>query len=396
MKRTFARSLFTASSLSLILLVNAIAVQAQKSTPSPRDVSVSPAAVNDSLRTGGREWTREEMLRAVPLDVVRNSALSPQGGSLVPTPTGARGGTAPGVGGAASSGIPRISTGVEELEREATAADGTPGFEVSPTVSAFSYPYPFTRYAAFTTDYTTFPYRAVGKVFFRQRKADGTIGSFVCSASSIGNYSVITAGHCVHSGNNNDNGWSSNFVFVPGYRNGVAPFGQFSADHLRVMNAWRQSRNFARDVGGAVLNKNTIGASTLKVSQRVGWLGTLWNASYFQHFHSLGYPASAPFSGQTLQICASSFARHDTSLVPNSYGIGCDATGGTSGGPVVVGLRASTGFTNRVNGVNSYKLLPAQPLALYSPYFDSSIGAMINCLINSSPTIERCSAPAAP
>jgi V8-like Glu-specific endopeptidase len=390
MLRTISRSLFTAASLSLILLVNGVAVQAQKAPSLPAGISVSPPPVGDALRTG-REWTREEMLSAIPLDAIKRSdSLAPQGGSLVPAPTGKRGGTVGGAGGAASDGVPKMSATADQLEREAMAGSDPSAYEITPTLSAFSYPYPFTRYTLFTADYVNYPYRTVGKVFFRQFGV-----SYVCSASSIGNYAVITAGHCVHSGNNSNTGWSTNFVFVPGYRNGLAPFGQFTANHLWVMSAWKGSRNFARDVGGAVLNKNTVSGSTLKVSQRVGWLGTLWNASYFQHFHSVGYPQAAPFNGQTQQVCASSFARHDTSLAPNSYGIGCDATGGTSGGPVVVGLRATTGFTNRVNGVNSYKYLPSQPLALYSPYFDTSVGTLINCLLNSGPGIQKCVGPPA-
>ncbi|HWS55902.1 MAG TPA: hypothetical protein VN228_17310 [Pyrinomonadaceae bacterium] len=375
----------------MILLVNGIAVQAQKATPLPAGISASPAPVGDAVRTNAREWTREEMLRAIPLDAKRSDSLAPQGGSLVPAPSGPRGGTAPGVGGPASDGVPRMSATAEPLGREALAGTDSSGFEITPTVSAFGYPYPFTRYPAYTADYLNYPYRTVGKVFFRQHGV-----AYVCSASSVGNYGVITAGHCVHSGNNSATGWSTNFVFVPGYRNGTAPFGQFTANHLWVMNGWKISRSFARDVGGAILHKNTIGASTMKVSQRVGWLGTLWNASYFQHFHSVGYPQAAPFDGQSQQLCSSSFARHDTSLVPNSFGIGCDATGGTSGGPVVVGWRSPVGFTNRVNGVNSYKYLPSQPGALYSPYFDTSIGSLIGCLINSGPGSQRCAAPAAP
>ena len=60
----------------------------------------------------------------------------------------------------------------------------------------YSYPAPFTRWENFA-DYNLWPYRAVGKLFFKQGGK-----SFVCSASSIGGCAIITAGHCVHQGDN--------------------------------------------------------------------------------------------------------------------------------------------------------------------------------------------------
>jgi V8-like Glu-specific endopeptidase len=77
------------------------------------------------------------------------------------------------------------------------------------------------------TPYTTYPYSTVGKVFFRQNGR-----SWVASAASIGNNGIFTAGHVVHAGNNQASGWSTNMVFVPAYKDGVAPFGQFTVRQL--------------------------------------------------------------------------------------------------------------------------------------------------------------------
>lgn len=374
-----SRLITAAAALSLLLLVGVAEVSAQTGVRS------SPAPAKGTAEATVREWTREEMLNAIPLDMVlRNGATVPVTVGDGPQPDGP-----PGMTPAGQPGLGRTAS----MELDAAKGAAAPDLEAAETpyaaYTAFSYPYPYTRMAALPSEYTTYPYRAIGKVFFRQNGL-----SYVCSASSIGNYAVITAGHCVHRGNNSATGWSTNFVFVPGYNNGAAPFGQFTANHLWATTHWYQNgqfNNFARDLGGAVLNKILVGGIAYKLSQRVGWLGAMWNFSYYQHFHSIGYPQAAPFTGLTMQICSASFARHDSSFLPNTTGIGCDATGGTSGGPWVVGLRR----TNYVNGINSYKY-GSQPLALYSPYFDTTAGNLIYCLIYSGPGNKRCVAPAAP
>ena len=73
------------------------------------------------------------------------------------------------------------------------------------------------------------PYRTIGKWFFTKPGA----GNFVCSASVIGRRIVVTAGHCLHSGNGSGTGWFSNFLFVPSYRAGAAPFGYGRAGNAR-------------------------------------------------------------------------------------------------------------------------------------------------------------------
>jgi V8-like Glu-specific endopeptidase len=179
-------------------------------------------------------------------------------------------------------------------------------------------------------------------------------------------------------------------VFVPGYYNGQAPFGQFTYNHLRVMNGWYTSKDFRYDVGGAILNKNILAGqvTALKVSQRVGNLGTIWNIPMNQHFHAMGYPSAAPFNGLTLQIVTAAFGATDGTL---NFGIGNDLTPGSSGGPWIYKFRS----LNRVNGLNSYKYTTVQPLAMYTPYFNTAVGSLINCLINSGPGIQRCAPPAA-
>ena len=78
-----------------------------------------------------------------------------------------------------------------------------------------------------------------------------------------------------------------------------------------------------------------------------------------------------------MTACIKKFApRHGTddqptgnaAVDPATIGVGCDQTGGTSGGPWLVNFSGFAGLTNLVNGNNSYKYNNL-PLNLYGPYF---------------------------
>ena len=187
----------------------------------------------------------------------------------------------------------------------------------------YSYPAPFTRWENFC-DYRIWPFRAVGKLFFKQNGR-----SYVCSASSIGGCAIITAGHCVHAGNNSSNGWSTDVVFVPAYKDGSAPFGQWPARYSTTRVHWFRhgiSKGLSEDIGGCVLRKQ----NGRKISQRVGWLGFAWNWSRNQHWLSHGYPAAPPFNGRRMQINAASYAYNgNVGANPAPVGMGNDLTGGS-------------------------------------------------------------------
>ncbi|CAN5678337.1 hypothetical protein BH23CHL8_BH23CHL8_20330 [soil metagenome] len=83
-----------------------------------------------------------------------------------------------------------------------------------------------------------------------------------------------------------------------------------------------------------------------------------------------GYPAVAPFKGDRLITCASAFSVMDDipdGEGPDTTGVGCDMTDGSSGGPWVLRLRRG----NLLNGITTYGY-EAQPAALFGPYFDGT------------------------
>ncbi|UCE00148.1 MAG: hypothetical protein JSV42_05360 [Chloroflexota bacterium] len=260
----------------------------------------------------------------------------------------------------------------------------SPAFPADDLVEGFSrtsllgydYPAPFTRFQNFD-DYTVFPYSTVGVLFFRQNGGD-----YRCSAASIGSNAVWTAGHCLHDGSGNASGWSENVVFVPAYKNGNAPFGSWSFYDLVTRVAWFSGGDLRFDMGGVILEPN---ASNQTLEEVVGNLGFAYNLSPEQHWFNFGYPSAAPFDGFTMQICAGSFARNDPNFsFPAPMAMGCDMTGGASGGPWIINFSGTPGNSNYLNGNNSYRYKD-DLLEIYSPYLGDVAKDLLDFISDSTP-----------
>jgi V8-like Glu-specific endopeptidase len=290
-------------------------------------------------------WTPEKMRNAIPRDlVVEGDAPSAQR-----------------VGDTDSTVVDPVS--VEGRDSILFPSEGNDG-DVNQTESnghSKRYPFPFSAGFASATDYTTSPWRTVGKVFF----TSGGL-NYVCSASVIRQYAVATAGHCVY---DRTNGYVQNFVFVPGYNNGATPYGVWYNYQLWVSYGWYNNQGFCADYGFSVMQRNVINNVRYGVGDVVGYLGYTYNAGYNLAWRSLGYPAAAPFNGQVMYYADSALGVVDSSggCTPNTMGIGSSATGGASGGPWIYQF----GNLNYLNSVNSYKY-NNQPDAIYGPYFDST------------------------
>jgi hypothetical protein len=164
-----------------------------------------------------------------------------------------------------------------------------------------------------------------GKVFF----TSNSDVNYVCSGSAIAsaNESVVwTAGHCVNEG---PGAFYKNFLFVPAYRDGAAPYGKFAVSTLLTTSGWQTSGEFGVDVGAAVVGTN---ASGLTLSDAVDEASLVFEAPRNQAYRLYGYPAAKKFSGQRMRVCETSWLLDDTSATPDPMGASCDMTGGSSGG----------------------------------------------------------------
>lgn len=154
---------------------------------------------------------------------------------------------------------------------------------------------------------------------------------------------------------------------MPAYNNGSAPYGQWSATKTFATDQWAASEDMNMDVGLAVvapLNGQTL-------SQAVGAQGVLFNGGYNKKMYSFGFPAAAPYDGTKLVYCSGNSGKDF--LLTKDHGLGCNMTGGSSGGPWFQDFNEATGLGTQVS-VNSfgYTFLPNR---MYGPYLGNEAKA---------------------
>lgn len=208
------------------------------------------------------------------------------------------------------------------------------------------------------------PVKHIGKVFF-------TLGgaNYVCSGNSVSaqnKSTVSTAGHCVNEG---PGAFATNFVFVPAYQNGAAPYGKWAATSLIAPTQWSSSGDMTYDTGFAVVSRNGSGQYLADV---VGASGVAFNQARGLTYKSFGYPAASPFNGETLKSCTGRASNDPFNPQFNTQGIPCDMTGGSSGGPWFIG----TSSTGTQNSINSYGY--DRSAVMYGPYWGSVIQQAYN------------------
>ena len=204
------------------------------------------------------------------------------------------------------------------------------------------------------------PFRTHGKVFF---SSDGV--NYVCSGSvvtSSGENLVVTAGHCVYDPASDE--FSTNFLFRPGFRTGTSPYGAWTSSELSTTSGW-VDENLTYDVGMALVDSN----AGVTIQDTVGARGITFNQDPSAYtYEAFGYPAADPFPGNRMYRCTSEIGFRDGAGAVAPMAIGCDMTGGSSGGGWVI----DEGY---VNSVVSYGY-DDEPEVLYGPYFGTVIQAL--------------------
>lgn len=293
-----------------LLLAPAAAATAAAAPPAATDVD---HWVVPQTRESGVYWTPERMMAAIPGDLLAEDNVASAG----PRPSG------------------ESATGTEKSVRPQLADPA-----ITPHATAQA------------------PVDHIGKVFFTLGGSD-----YVCSGnavSSVNESTVATAGHCVNEG---PGSFASRLIFVPAYSDGAAPFGQWTATDLLAPTQWTSGGDISYDTGFAIVSSPT--GSTL--SDTVGASGLAFNDDRGLNYTAFGYPAAAPFTGQTLQSCAGT-ATDDPFAQSESQGIRCDMTGGSSGGPWFLG-GGSAGLQNSVNSFGYDSVTNT----MFGPYWGSVI-----------------------
>jgi V8-like Glu-specific endopeptidase len=219
---------------------------------------------------------------------------------------------------------------------------------------------------------TSFPNSANGVVYGTYRSGRFA-EDYQCSGSSVDTDAgdvVLTAGHCVIDPDTGTR--ATNLIFVPGYRSGSEPFGEWAASSFATTSTWEataggRNPDEAGDVAMLTIeDRPSDGASLRSV---VGALGIAFNRARDQTYTQYGYPAESPYDGSRLYENTARYAFGDGFFSPATMAIASDFTGGSSGGPWVVGSSPTA------LSVTAY-YYTADPGYLYGPYFGSAAQAV--------------------
>lgn len=194
----------------------------------------------------------------------------------------------------------------------------------------------------------SYPYTTVGKLFFTT-----PAGNKTCSASVVAKRLVLTAGHCVHSGNGSSSGYYSNWSFVPAYSNGTAPFLTWKPNGITISHEWYTGGGTVPNAGDwalIVMADQTVGGTTQSIGNVVGTLGIQTLSTIPNHAHLFGYPGNLD-SGQLMHQVTAQSAQ---AVSPNNAEYGSDMNLGSGGGPWIQNFGvASVGETGGTNAARN-------------------------------------------
>jgi V8-like Glu-specific endopeptidase len=238
-------------------------------------------------------------------------------------------------------------------------------FVMSPLAHAARVP------SAAVTDESGVPFNgtaAVGALFTR---SGSKLGAHFCTASVVsspaGNL-LITAAHCMQG---KSLGPATGVAFAPGYHNGRFPRGIWVVRAVYVDSAWAQSQNPDDDFAFLIAGRpgtdiqRSTGAETLRIDRPP------------QMVQVIGYP-----NATNRPIACTAKAR--------SFGVrqmvfDCDGyTNGTSGGPFLAHVSATTGDGWVIGVIGGYQQGGDTPNVSYSPRFFASVRALYQTAISES------------
>ncbi len=220
--------------------------------------------------------------------------------------------------------------------------------------------------------------KGTGKVYFEMGG-----GAWICSGTVItdgrSGYSVVlSAGHCTVDETTGE--FATNWMFIPSfdtaptYTCASTTYGCWTALSIVTPTKFATAGGFTttatlNDWGFAVVGAGdrgtqldaTVGSFTL----------TVGSASKGATAYAFGYPAGGKYHGSDLTYCAGAIVE-DANAGNQTWGLGCDMTGGSSGGPWFTSFNTATG-SGVVSSLNSYGYSGSK--FMYGPKFNSDTSA---------------------
>ncbi len=199
-----------------------------------------------------------------------------------------------------------------------------------------------------------------GKVLFTLNSGDYICTGTVVTDGTTGRSIVISAAHCAWDGE--DGGFARNWTFIPEfdttptYTCAQAKWGCWMASALVVNRGFTSAGGFndqavQYDWSFAVVTAAGTKGGTLDTA--VGSFAINTNTmSVDDQVYDFGYPAAGKYHGSDLIYCVDQIFT-DPGTGNTTFGIDCDMTGGSSGGPWLQPFTEGNGV-GTIRGVNSY------------------------------------------
>ncbi len=201
------------------------------------------------------------------------------------------------------------------------------------------------------------PEGAIGALFSPGEDGDDDHHCSGVVVHSPGGDLVATAAHCVHRG---ALGFRTNLVFVPGYRDGEAPYGVWVPTRIDVDPSWSEGQDPDHDV--AFLRLRRPGRPGERLEDTAGAETIRFRPELPAPARVVGYP-----NGIDEPVDCFNTAR---AAGPTQLRLDCaDVPDGTSGGPVLTDAHALIGVVGGRDG-------GGDETTSYSSWFDDDIRAL--------------------
>ena len=203
--------------------------------------------------------------------------------------------------------------------------------------------------------------------------AGGGLGRHFCSASVVdspGRDLLVTAAHCVVAPGGGRA--RSGLVFVPGYHDGRAPYGEWAVTRVTADARWSAHGDPDYDVAFLSVAPRAKGS---RLQDATGSEAIGFDTSRSAAAVAVGYPSRTDrpvHCGSTLRRFGATQLEFDCAGMP----------GGTSGGPLLTGTAANAGGRGTVVGIiGGYQEGGLTPDISYSPYFGPGVAAVYRAAV---------------
>ena len=182
--------------------------------------------------------------------------------------------------------------------------------------------------------------------------------SHFCTASVVRSATrnlLLTAAHCVYG----KSGYQANVAFVPGYHDGVAPYGTWPVASMLVADGWQESADQDLDFAFLSVAPN---AAHRRIQDVTGANDLGIGRGYDHQVTVIGYSNT---ENQPIMCRTRSFQAMPDQSQFNCHGF----YDGTSGGPWLIDFDQRTGSGTVIGDIGGYETGGDYEYTSYSPYY---------------------------